>query len=350
MRSGMLGQHDRNAMQRWMANRPEHARDLLQVEAAWRLSGVLANDAEVRRELEELDSLESSPGLRRVDVWLARGFRDTRAAYVAAAAALVLGIGMTFWYVLTPRSYQTAHGEQRVVTLADGSVVALNTDTRLRVDLSAARRDVFLRRGEALFQVAYDPRRPFVVHAAQGYARAVGTRFNVLAQESGVTVSVLEGRVEVSPQEFLHEHANATASAANAPVSSGTAQQESTAGVGSTMASQPLLLRAGQSAAYVPSGKLVAPEPMQASAERIVAWREGKLRFESWRLDRAVREYNRYAEKPIYLDSPDVAGVEISGVFRIGDSAAFVQALGELVNARVVHDGDTLLLKRAATN
>jgi len=63
-----------------------------------------------------------------------------------------------------------------------------------------------------------------------------------------------------------------------------------------------------------------------------------------------VREYNRYAEKPILLESPDVSGVEISGVFRIGDSAAFVQALGELVNARVVDDGDVLRLKTVATH
>jgi len=143
MRCGTLGEHERKTMQRWMAESPEHARDLLRAEAAWRLSGALANDAQVQRELEELDSPRPAS---RVHGRPGRGTRIAR-AYVTATAILVLGIGVALWLLLAPGGYQTAHGEQRVVTLADGSVIALNTDTLLQVDLSSMRRDVFMQRG-----------------------------------------------------------------------------------------------------------------------------------------------------------------------------------------------------------
>jgi transmembrane sensor len=84
---------------------------------------------------------------------------------------------------------------------------------------------------------------------------------------------------------------------------------------------------------------------LQASTERIAAWREGKLRFDNWRLAEAIDEYNRYASKPIHLAAPQLADVRITGVFRIGDSGAFVTALGELVGATVEDAGATLELK-----
>jgi len=242
-----------------------------------------------------------------------------------AAAGIAAGAIVTFASLtLLPGSYETARGEQRVVTLADGSVVALNTDTRLTVEFTDEARSIVLKRGEALFQVTHDAARPFTVHAGAGYARAAGTRFNVLAQEGNVTVSVLEGRVEVTVPE-----------AASRDLPASHAREHSA------------LLQAGESTAYGESGRLLEPEPTRASAERIVAWREGKLRFDSWSLERAVREYNRYAEKPIRIEMPELDVVKLSGVFRIGDSAGFVAALGELVGARVVDQGDVLVLKEA---
>jgi transmembrane sensor len=304
MRSGALDERERQEMRRWMAASPDNARDLLRAEAAWRLSGALQNELDIQRELHELDSCEYQRHSRRR--------RWMLSAYAAAAALAILAVGIAAWQRTSPSGFQTAHGEQRIVTLADGSTVALNTDTHVTIGFSSKARDVFLKSGEALFQVAPDPNRPFTVHAATGHARALGTRFNVLAQDDDVTVSVLEGRVEVSP---------------------------------ASRGSSKKLLDAGESTAYDSRGTLMTPEPTRASAERIVAWREGKLRFESLRLDHAVREYNRYAKKPIRLEIREAGNVEISGVFRIGDSVAFVHALGELVNAQVVDEGEILILK-----
>jgi transmembrane sensor len=167
-----------------------------------------------------------------------------------------------------------------------------------------------------LFDVAPEASRPFVVQAGEGLVRAVGTRFNVLLESQTVTVSVLEGRVELEPR------------AATLP--------------------SPTLLGAGQSAAWrQEDGRLVAAAPERASRARIAAWREGKLRFDEWPLERAIEEHNRYAQRPIRL-SPEISSqVMVSGVFRIGDTEALIQALGELLQVEAVDTGEAWLLTTA---
>jgi transmembrane sensor len=316
IRSGTLTRRHRREIQRWMDESPENVRDLLRTEAAWRLAGSLANDDILLHELEEL---ETAAGTAEREPW--RAFRALPRWAYALTATVLLVTGWVTWQALAPLSYSTARGEQRLISLADGSVVVLNTDTRLTVDLTATRRTIHLQRGEALFQVAHDARRPFIVYAGAGYTRALGTRFDVVELGGTITVAVLEGRVEVRSREGAKE----------AP------------------ASAPELVEAGQAAAYIPSGESVAPEPTQASSERITAWEEGKLRFDSWLVERAVREYNRYAKKPIRLARGEFGNVRISGVFRIGDTATFVRVLAELVDGKVVDDGDRLTLTSKAS-
>jgi transmembrane sensor len=119
----------------------------------------------------------------------------------AAAASLVMAIGVasTVAYLrFGPRHFETGIGEQRDVLLADGSRIALNTDTALTMHYSAGSRRIELQRGEALFTVKHDAARPFDVAAGKTLTRALGTEFNVDMRRSNVTVSVLEGSVRVS--------------------------------------------------------------------------------------------------------------------------------------------------------
>ncbi len=323
MRSGSLDKGARGQIQRWMNAAPDNARELLRAEAAWRLSGLLENDTEVQHELAELDALGATPaGMDATYRWR---HALPRLAY-AAATIVLAAVGIMLWLQNSPQTHTTLRGEQRVITLADNSTITLNTDTRLQVKFSAGAREITLQRGEALFQVARDAARPFIVYAGRGTTRAVGTRFNVLALDNGVTVSVLEGRVEVTSHE-LPRRTSTPRRAESSPT-----------------VSVSRLLDAGESVAYAQDGELLVPEPAYASPERIAAWSEGKLRFDAWPLDRAVREYNRYVAKPIRLDSPAVADLPISGVFRVGDAGAFVAALRELVDGQVVDDGTALRL------
>ncbi len=104
--------------------------------------------------------------------------------------------------------YSTDIGERRSITLADGSTVDLNARSKLRIEFSSAERRVELLDGQALFQVAKDKQRPFIVHSGDATVRAVGTQFDVYRKDSGTTITVLEGRVAVYLQRARGDQTN----------------------------------------------------------------------------------------------------------------------------------------------
>ncbi len=324
---GRLKRRERRALSEWLAASEENARDYLRAETVWRVSGGLQSDPRVQ---EALNAIRSSHGAARRTLRPMAGKRAGWRLGSASAAAAVVVAAVAAWFFLKPTHvwYETALGEQRVVRLRDGSTIALNTDTRLWVQYGDAERSVLLERGEALFQVNKDPRRAFIVRAGDGYARAIGTRFDVL-----------EGRVEVAAQTAaarisIATEARAMESASNDSLTFGPDGER-------------VLLDAGQSASYEKGGQQVkVADPQRASRERIVAWREGKLRFDAWPLARALEEHNRYAVKPIRFDDRALDKVRISGVFRIGDTAALLDALGQLIDVEVREDNDALVLVR----
>src|SRR6202042_1154910 len=113
------------------------------------------------------------------------------------AVVLFIGVGLTLFMLETPQEFRTALGEQRSVLLADGSRATLNTASTIEVILQKGRREVRLVQGEALFEVAHDSARPFVVRAGNALLKDVGTQFNVDMRSNGTTVTVVEGQVAV---------------------------------------------------------------------------------------------------------------------------------------------------------
>jgi len=308
MHARSLSNRERLAVRRWLSASPDHARDLLRAETVWRLSGALARDPKIQAELARI----TSPGGSAAPAFMLVGRRLLLRWAAVTCVALVAVAVLWHGFVSRERWYETATGEQRLITLADGSTVALNTATRVGIEYDARERRVWLEGGEALFQVVPDARRPFVVNAGTGWARAIGTRFNVALDAESVTVVVLEGVVEVAPKT-----------------------------------SDPRVntrLSRGESAAFGPGGKLTDAAPERASPERVVAWREGKVRFDGWSLEQAIAEHNRYARKAIHLGSRVPTEIRVSGTFRIGDTQAFLKALRELVSIQVVDTGDSLSL------
>lgn len=204
----------------------------------------------------------------------------------------------------------TAVGEQRTITLADRSVVTLNTDTSISVLIDARTRRVDLHHGEALFSVSHDPSRAFDVWAAGGKVRAVGTRFSVGIDRGEVTVSVLEGAVIVS-------------SAAG-----GAAESQR--------------VRANESVRYAANGRLNALEA--ADVRRINAWSDGKLVFDQVPLARAIAEFNRYTDRKIVLGSAQIGDEQVSGSLRIGDAESLKFLLRESLGLRAVDQGGIVLV------
>jgi len=186
----------------WLKESPRNVRDFLLMRS---LDCALENlDAERLHSIEALiakvDQRVAPLTLRPAPAAAAVATRSRRVRWAALAAG-VLGaaVGALFWYAHPGfRQFETATGEQRTFELEDGSVVSLNTHSRVAVRLAAHAREVRLLRGEALFHVAHDPSRPFLVSTDDAVVQAVGTQFDVYRRDDGTVVAVLEGQVNVT--------------------------------------------------------------------------------------------------------------------------------------------------------
>jgi transmembrane sensor len=230
------------------------------------------------------------------------------AAGVATAAA---GIGFAVW--TSVQRYQTERGEVRRLPLADGSVVTLNTATKLEVKFSGASRNIQLVQGEALFDVAKNPRRPFYVDAGDVRVRAVGTSF---------TVAKLPGR----PTEIL--------------VREGVVEITRPGAVGAVRlgANERALVRADE---QITSS---AMEP--GSIARKLAWRQGMISFEGTSLSEAAAEFARYADPQIVVDDPSIANQTISGMFSAENPQGFAKAVAVSLNLSAQTEGGKIYLSR----
>jgi transmembrane sensor len=240
--------------------------------------------------------------------------RIVQRALAASMIILISGvlIAMFDWGAKT---YITNVGEMRSITLEDGSVVELNTRSRLRARFTAAARDVQLLTGEAIFRVAKNPHRPFRVWSGETEIVAVGTEFNVDAHNSSTVVTVLEGRVRVSNS-----------------MSSTSGQS-----TGSTEpAARPIELASGEQAVvaeYDPPRRVPVPD-----TKRATAWTERRLIFEETTLTDVAAEFARYNEKSIHILGEPLAGKRITGIFNATDQASFVEFLRTHADVRVHED------------
>jgi transmembrane sensor len=167
--------------------------------------------------------------------------------------------------------------------------------------------------GQALFKVAHDAARPFVVAAANHEVVAVGTEFEVRLDGEKVRVALLQGRVRVEPIK-------AAASG-----------------------------RDGSVAFMAPGQQLVASaaglELKPANVRELVSWESGRVRFDNVRLADAVAEMNRYSRTRILVDDPAAADVRITGAFRTGQSYSFAQTVSEAFPVEAEQHGETIRLR-----
>ena len=238
----------------------------------------------------------------------------TRALALAASLLLVLG-GLAWWMMPRPVAYATGLGEQEVATLNDGSRIALNTDTKLDVDYQPAVRQITLEHGEAMFDVAHNTQRPFIVAAGNKRIRAVGTSFIVRSIDGDVEVTLLKGKVAVT---------------------------EAKAGR-SSAADKPTML--------VPGERLTADKDAPAaidlpSIDTVTAWRRGQIVFDDIPLSKAIAELARYGGPEIDVPDPRLAATPVSGVFSTNDTAEFATAIAKLNGWRTVQSGDELTIEQ----
>lgn len=291
---------DRDAFEQWCIADPAHI-------DAW--LGVAEMDG-IAADLGEQPAIAAAVRpARRATVHAHHRRRWRTGMSVAAAAVLALAVGLIGW--LRPpggamtAQYATTVGEQRSLTLADGTRLQLDTDSALSVHLDAERRVLDMTRGRVDILVGADAR-PFEVHAGRGRLRDIGTRFQVERREEQVSVAVLDGLVGVRLADGAHEETE---------------------------------LSPGQRVGYGDHGPLEPVEPFEF--EQAEAWTRGELIFSDRRLDEVLAELNRYTATPLRLSDPALGAVRISGVFRPADTESLLAALdaGWSLHARRTQDG-----------
>lgn len=246
--------------------------------------------------------------------------RRWTAGFIAVAASLLMAVVIWQGLVSDPDIpaiyYRTAMGEQRSIHLEEGSVVTLNTNSSLSVRLSPKQRYFSLNRGEAYFEVAKDPSRPFVVDVGSATVTALGTAFNIHRTGNASQVTVTEGTVRVKEK-----------------------QRDSNPVV------EQQVLTAGQSLA-------ATAESFQLSADidipSVTAWQRGEIIANGMPLSQLVKAFSRYQDTHIIIGNPELADMTVSGVFRLYPAEDVLKAL-ETTHHIVVDrvDNNTIRLLKA---
>lgn len=249
------------------------------------------------------------------------------AAWISTAAACVAVAAIGFLWVRAPggevpvepsvtiaetvEAYETQIGERSTVTLSDGSVVTINTNSRIEVDYSDSMREVTLVRGQGFFDVAEETDRPFVVNAGEKRVVALGTIFDVRFDDANeVQVTLVEGRVQVDSK---------ITPAKGARSSNSTSQSEEMVHGGIELSPGERLITRADS----------EPQIVETDGVEETSWRRGQLVFRQRELAHVVDEMNRYSAQQLVLDADErVLALKVSGVFNNGGPpSAFVDAL-----------------------
>jgi transmembrane sensor len=295
---------DQAAFDAWLAASPIHKVEFLRMEYAWEESlrlkalgaGVQSNKAPRpgRWVLSALFSgsvagrsnrTPAAPALRRLRLPM------------ALAASVLIAVAAVAWTTVSYYGgrHSTAVGQLSHIAMADGSQVTLNTDSVVRVVVNTKERRVELQRGEAFFEVAKDPSRPFIVTVGERRVIAVGTQFSVRREGTDAQIVVTEGTVRIETGE-----PTPPTSAASVP--------------------------AGSVAHASRAGTSVQSRPL-SQAEELISWRTGILVLHDMTLAEAATEFNRYNARKIVIRDPLVGAMHISGSFRATNAEAFARLL-----------------------
>ena len=322
----------------WLESSPLHGETLIKCASMWDLLDVLSPIAKLMP-MEKL-KLENQEGAKS-EVYPERyaNNRITKGSkpfIVTIAASLILAIGIFTMSPLvtqkssTPqeyvavnearvsvKSYKTAVGEMSTVTLSDGSVLQLNTDSEVNVAFSDSVRQLELVSGEVYFEVAKDPMKPFIVDVGDDKVAAVGTAFNIDSRPGLDTeVLVTEGKVKVSVNSLAE------------------------------VDSDELFLIQGQKVTIGSSESRVNDDQ---DHETILSWREGMLVFQGEPLSHAIQEIDRYTSLKLTIIDDSIADIPVGGFFRTGDTEGLLQILSLNFGVQSKQIGDEILLYKTRT-
>jgi transmembrane sensor len=313
--SGDWTEEEQRRFEQWLNESPLHRVAFLRLEDVW----------ERAQRLQALGAGASSSVIPPAGRWVFSPFfekverasptwrsRPMLGAALAAAILLTVALGTLLYLSPAEPSYRTPVGGLASVPLPDGSKVTLNTDSEISVAVTEKERRVELTQGEAFFEVAKDPARPFIVRAGNKRVIAVGTKFSVRRDAQDVQVVVTEGKVRVETD-------------------------------GDSQPGSAEHLTAGSIAQASEAGVLVQTRQL-AEVEESLSWRQGVLVFHQITLAEASAEFNRYNTRKIVIEDPGIASMQVAGSFRANNVEAFVRLLERGYPLRAEERGDQLVL------
>jgi transmembrane sensor len=312
MERGALSPEEQRRFSAWVAADIRHQGAIIRAQAASlrldRLAAFAGGRSVVEPFRHEQSFLQKNTTRRRMI-----------AAAVSAAGLMGIGAWLGRGRIEEMRGggtrYASSVGELKNVVLADGSVMTMNTQTELRVRYTLERRDIRLIRGEAMFAVMHDAKRPFTVRVGEWSAVAVGTAFAVRQLDEPTTdVTVTEGIVQLLPVD--------------------------------RNVSEARHLTANQKALIGPGGKIEVGQVSDSEIGQRLAWRTRLVVFTGEPLRQALAEMNRYSHLRVVVDDPELAERRIAGVFSTTDTQTFVSAMTTTLGVEAVRSGNAVLLRR----
>ncbi|GAC30951.1 FecR family protein [Paraglaciecola polaris] len=273
-----------------------------------------------------------------------RGKNITARIWLAMAATIVISI-FTFSQLNSPlfinedtpnlqlkNDYTTALGEQRSVTLADGSIVYLNTLTNIEIDYTEQFRNIYLYQGEAIFKVAHDPNKPFRVWVNGTMFQALGTEFNVRNNQGTIELTVITGEVALTNNAVKNQ---------DLAIKDDSIRLQKNTNIDFT-SDKTLIVSIGQQATVQSNG--IVKTEVKADLDKKTSWKVREMMFKNDRLDEVIYEFNRYNTLQITIDSPSLSRMSITGVFETNDPLSLLKFLESSGKAKIQRDGPNKII------
>ena len=317
--AGALSAEDSSAFLAWLRASPVHVREYLGVARIARHLLPAVDDPAV-----PLETFLAQQALRDDGVVVLENLVPKRAPSVTRRivpwavplAASLIGLVVTaLWWAHhgdllgIPKTFRTAHGEQSIERLPDGSMLRLDTDSEATVRYTGTERVIELNRGQVLIEVMHEGARRFRVAAGNAGAIALGTRFNVYRKPGVTEITVAQGKVAVF-----------------------TGTPSWLRGLGAVPADVQRVSAGFQ--VRVDEGSPPA-QPVPVDVGEALAWAEHKIVFKHRPLGEVASEFNRYGSTPVDIEDADLRALPVSGMFDAGDTDSFVAFLQTLPGARV---------------
>lgn len=312
-----LGEERRRQFMSWLKRSPQHIEEFLAIAVLEQEIGEQPVPlAEILGELQRAGPSPPEPlfaALAAAPAVAPPQGRGRRLISWAAAAGVVAATVLLTQFAVVddpPVRHTTELGEQRSVALGDGTIVTLNTLSEVDIRIGRSMRHVALLAGEAMFDVATDAKRPFVVDAGTVSLTVLGTKFSVYRKGNVTRLAVVEGAVQVVPDDPL---------------------------------TAPLVVEAGEGLVARREG--ITPIAAGLEFEMAVAWTDRRLIFNGAPLAEVVNEFNRYNAVPIVVEDSELASREVTTVFKANDVRALVTFLEMEPDVEVQHDDDAIRIR-----